>query len=166
MRMATSPLWHILARKYDGSEHYRLPATLLTESGDSLTFATQVGGRILHRTRGPKTIQRASDLIFWPAEWYNVYLNTGDDGGLDHAYCNVALPPVISEAEKTLSFVDLDLDVRIWPDGRYAILDTDEFREHSERYGYPPDMQRRALETVLDIIIRWRARRFPFDCFP
>lgn len=164
--MAADAHWHILARKYDGSEHYRLPARLVAATGDSLTFVTPIGGRILHQVRGQQTIQRESDLIFWRAEWYNVYLNHADDGSLDHAYCNITLPPVISDAEKTLVFVDLDLDVRVWPDGRYAILDMDEFRAHGEQYQYPPDVRRRAYEAVLDILIRWRARQYPFDRFP
>jgi hypothetical protein len=100
-------------------------------------------------------------MIYWRDQWYNVYVNYALSGAVDHFYCNVGLPPVI--ADHTISFVDLDLDVQIWPDGRFEVLDADEFAAHSALFGYPDDVRRRASLAVLDILILWRSGAPPFD---
>ena len=158
----TSPAWQIEALKFDRRLHYSVPADLLDDDGARLWFRTQAGDQINHVTSGQQfTITHPADLIFWRDRWYNVYVNYTDDGELSHFYCNVGLPPEVSG--HMLRFVDLDLDVRIYPDGRYDVLDEDEFTEHAALFGYPPDTQRAARQAVSDIIARWHARLSPFD---
>lgn len=155
-------MWRIEALKYDQRVHYSLPARLLDDDGTRLWFRSQPGGQINHVTRNRRfTITHPSDMIFWRARWYNVYLNYADDGQLAHYYCNVGLPPELSG--ETLRFVDLDLDVQIWPDGRYAVLDEDEFTEHAILFGYPPAMQQAARLAIGDILAHWQAGQSPFD---
>jgi protein associated with RNAse G/E len=157
----TTP-WHIEARKYDQSAHYTLPARLIEDDGQRLWFHATVGSPIEHHTSA-KTfpLRYASDMFFWREHWYNVYVNREPDGTLHHFYCNVGLPPTVHDS--TLVFVDLDLDVYILPNGACRVLDTDEFRAHSIRYGYPPEVRRTACEAVLDVLILWRAHQPPFD---
>jgi hypothetical protein len=122
----------------------------------------QVGGLLRHITRGwARPLNTQSELFFWRGRWYNIYLNHPHDGAPRHYYCNVTLPPAV--VGSTLSFVDLDLDVRIWPERGFELLDLDEFREHTLTYGYPPETQRAAYQAMLDILLLWRAREFPFD---
>ncbi|MBN1203159.1 MAG: DUF402 domain-containing protein [Anaerolineae bacterium] len=156
------PLWRIVARKYDQSLHYTLPAYLKHDDGARLWFCAQIGGEIRHITRGKNWImQRRSDMLFWRGRWYNIYLNYDHDGTFKHYYCNVGLPPVLADC--TITFVDLDLDVRFYPDGHHEVLDEDEFIEHSARYNYPGDVRRTAWQTVAELIAMWRARIPPFD---
>ncbi len=157
-----SPLWTIEARKYDQSLHYVLKADLVEDNGERLWFRAQPGTLLHHVTRGwQRPLGYASEMIFWRGLWYNVYFNYARAGMPDHFYCNVGLPPAISDT--TLTFVDLDLDVRIFLDGRFEILDADEFAEHSARYGYPKDVRDNASLAVLDILNLWRKRQPPFD---
>lgn len=62
---------------------------------------------------------------------------------------NVALPSTWRDG--TLRFVDLDLDVIWLADGTVLIDDEDEFAEHRERFGYPPDLVERAWRAVGDV---------------
>lgn len=82
-------------------------------------------------------------------------------GGIDHWYCNIGLPPVITGC--TLAFVDLDLDLQCWPDGRCEVLDEDEFAAHSLHYGYTVVEQTRARQALLDLVALWQAQASPFD---
>lgn len=158
----SSRVWQIEALKFDRRLHYTLPAHLLDDDGTHLWFRAQSGGLIDHITRGKQfTIRHPSDMIFWRERWYNVYVNYTDDGELSHFYCNVGLPPELSG--RTLRFVDLDLDVQIWPDGRYSVLDEEEFAEHAALFGYPLATQQAARQAVEDILARWRARLSPFN---
>ena len=38
--------------------------------------------------------------------------------------------------------------MQIWPDGRYSVLDEEEFAEHAERFGYPLATQQAARQAV------------------
>jgi protein associated with RNAse G/E len=154
--------WRIEARKWDQRLHYTVPATLVDDDGERLWFAAQAGTVIEHITRGRTwSSLRPFDMVFWRARWYNVYLNADPSGALDHYYCNVGLPPVIDG--HTLSFVDLDLDLRIWPDGRREVLDEDEFAEHTALFGYPERTQQAARQALDDVLALWRAGVAPFN---
>ncbi len=161
----TPPVWTITARKFDGRLHYTLPAYARQHAGDGWWFDAQLGGAIDHITRGRRfPITRRSEMIFWPERWYNVYVNFQEDGTLRNYYCNVSLPPHITGT--TLTFVDMDLDVEIWPDGKFEVLDVDEFKEHTAAFGYPRDVRRAATLAVLDILLLWHKRQPPFDRAP
>jgi uncharacterized protein len=161
-----SAWWRIAAHKYDRRLHSALPAELIRDDGQQVVFRVQPDAVIHHVTRGMSLpINRRSTMVFWRACWYNVYLNYSrtDSAVFDHYYCNVGLPPTVDAAQRTLRFVDLDLDVRIWPDGQHAILDEDEFAAHRVQFAYPPDVAQRAQRTVDTILAAWHARQFPFD---
>lgn len=162
MNTSLDAQWRIEARKYDGRLHYTLPAHLVEDDGERLRLHTELGAPLVHVTRGfERPMRHASDAFFWRGRCYNVYADYTPTGELYEFYCNVSLPPVI--AGRTVSFVDIDLDVSIRPNGGVFLLDADEFIEHARVFRYPPDVQRQAWLTVLDIIARWRAGKPPFD---
>jgi hypothetical protein len=63
---------------------------------------------------------------YYDDRYYNVYaIFDRDDGQLKGWYCNLSRPAQIGIS--TVSWVDLALDLWVWPDGRSEILDQDEF---------------------------------------
>lgn len=155
------PLWRIDVYKYDGRLHMTLPAHFMDDDGSRLWLRTSLGGEVRHVTRGKSwAITRPSDMIFWRERWYNVYVNYDEAWQFRNFYCNVGLPPEIRDGG--VSFVDLDLDVQIWPDGRTDLLDVDEFDAHKVQFGYPAAVQRAAQEAVEGVLALWRAGAEPF----
>ncbi len=155
------PLWRIDAYKYDGRLHITLPAHFMDDDSSRLWLRTPVGGEMRHLTRGKSwSITRPSDMIFWRERWYNVYVNYDETGQFSNFYCNVGLPPEIKDG--SVSFVDLDLDVQIWADGRMAVLDEDEFDAHKVEFSYPDDVQHAAQAAVEDVLALWCAGAEPF----
>lgn len=158
----THPVWQILSQKYDLRAHYTWPAELLYDDGQELRLSSVIGGMLIHYTRGfQEPTRRRSELTFWRDRWYNVFTNYHEDGSLRNFYCNVAMPLTINGT--TLSFVDLDLDVQIWPDGTYRILDKDEFEAHRITFGYPDWVQQRALSGVNEILALLGSYAGPFS---
>ncbi|MCD4685931.1 MAG: DUF402 domain-containing protein [Anaerolineae bacterium] len=156
------PRWTVEAHKYNGDVHYRMAAHLVADDGAGVQLRTVPDGILHHITRGrTHPINRRSDLYFWRDRWYNVFMHHTPDGTFTHFYCNIGLPPQISDT--TVTFVDLDLDVVMNAEGGVEVLDTDEFKRHTVKYGYPVEVQRQAREAVLDVLVHWRARRPPFD---
>lgn len=63
---------------------------------------------------------------YYDDRYYNVYeIFDRDDGRLKGWYCNLSRPARFSA--NTVAWVDLALDLWVWPDGRSEILDRDEF---------------------------------------
>lgn len=63
---------------------------------------------------------------YYTDRWYNVFaIYSRDDGSLRGWYCNICRPARF--AGNTISYVDLALDLLVFPDGRQLVLDEDEF---------------------------------------
>ncbi|HEY9086718.1 MAG TPA: DUF402 domain-containing protein [Anaerolineaceae bacterium] len=63
---------------------------------------------------------------YYAERWYNIFeIYDRADGHLKGWYCNVTMPAQISAGE--IRYVDLALDLLVYPDGRQLVLDEDEF---------------------------------------
>jgi uncharacterized protein len=151
----------VVAHKFNNQVHLKFDARLTYDDGDLLRVSYPMGTVVHHFTRRAEFIEKTNtEAWFWRSRWYNVYVNIYEDGSLKSFYCNVAMPPNLDHDE--IHWIDLDLDVQIFPDGTYAILDEDEFDEHKVKYGYPDDVQARARQAVDEIIALARLRTEPF----
>jgi uncharacterized protein len=65
---------------------------------------------------------------YYTNRWYNIFeIHDRDDDRLKAWYCNVTTPAEIEPGR--ISYVDLALDLLVYPDGSYLVLDEDEFAE-------------------------------------
>jgi protein associated with RNAse G/E len=65
---------------------------------------------------------------YYSDRWYNIYeIHAREDDHLRGWYCNIGYPAKIGQ--DSLSYVDLALDLLVFPDGKQIILDDDEFAE-------------------------------------
>ena len=63
---------------------------------------------------------------YYTERWYNIFeIHAVEDDRLRGWYCNVASPVQING--DTLSYMDLALDLLVYPDHRQLVLDEDEF---------------------------------------
>ena len=76
-------------------------------------------------------------------------------------YCNLASPSLYDgEAIKN---IDYDLDVKVFPDGEYMILDENEYEYHASVMNYPENIKKiisSQMEELLDLIVN---KKEPFD---
>ncbi len=63
---------------------------------------------------------------YWFGRWYNVFALYDAAGKLKGWYANLCSP--IRFDGKELVYTDLELDLWVWPDRRYLLLDEAEFR--------------------------------------
>lgn len=65
---------------------------------------------------------------FYTDRWYNIFeMHDRQDDRIKGWYCNICLPAELQQG--SISYVDLGLDLLVYPDGRQLILDEDEFNE-------------------------------------
>lgn len=63
---------------------------------------------------------------YYTDRWYNIFeIYDRDDDTLKGWYCNITKPALVKNG--TISYVDLALDLLVFPDGRQLVLDEDEF---------------------------------------
>lgn len=86
---------------------------------------------------------------YYTDRWYNIFqIHDRDDDHLKGWYCNVTTPAQVSPEE--ISYVDLALDLLVYPNGHYLVLDEDEFKaldidQHSRHKAH------QALKTLIQI---------------
>ena len=76
------------------------------------------------------TLKRNDRFVerYYSDRWYNIYaVHDRDDDHLKGWYCNITRPAEIEPGR--IAYVDLALDLLAFPDGRFLVLDEDEFAE-------------------------------------
>ena len=78
---------------------------------------------------------------FYTDRWYNIFeIHDRDSDEVKGWYCNIGRPAVLNDG--VLSYVDLALDLLVYPDRRQLVLDEDEFEV------LPLDIEQRAKSLV------------------
>lgn len=75
-------------------------------------------------------------MYFFKNEWFNVITQLKKDGIT--YYCNIATPFIIEEG--VIKYIDYDLDLRIFSNGSYKILDKMEYKYHKRIMNYSDDL--------------------------
>ena len=110
-------------------------STVLEESDDYLicgNFKTVV---VENDGRGHKTKEPAI-IFFYKHSWFNIIAQFKEFGLF--YYCNIASPYILDE--DTIKYIDYDLDLRVFPDGGYRILDRNEYKYHKRIMNYSDDL--------------------------
>ncbi len=83
---------------------------------------------------------------YFTDRWYNILeIHAHHDDQLSGWYCNVSYPVEIFP--RSISYVDLCLDLLVFPDGRQVVLDEDEFA----RLEIPPETRDQALSALQEL---------------
>lgn len=86
---------------------------------------------------------------YYADRWYNIFqIHDREDDQLKAWYCNVTTPAQISREK--ITYVDLALDLLVYPNGKYLVLDEDEFRNLDIDQACR-DKARRALVDLIQI---------------
>ena len=111
--------------------------------GNCKTLVTESDG-IKHKTKEPAI------LFFYKKRWFNVIGQLKKYGLF--FYCNIATPFLIDE--KIIKYIDYDLDLRVFPDGAFKVLDRNEYNYHKKIMHYPEEIDmilKRELTSLIDM---------------
>lgn len=104
------------------------------------------------RTREPAI------LFFYKDHWYNVIAQCKQKG--ISYYCNLASPVLIEE--ETIKYIDYDLDVKVFKDGGFKVLDRKEYAYHKNKMQYPKKLDSVIHVELSDLIQKVKAKN---ECF-
>jgi protein associated with RNAse G/E len=86
---------------------------------------------------------------YYTDRWYNIFeIHAREDDHLKGWYCNVTTPAEVSPGY--IRYVDLALDLLVYPDGEFLVLDEDEFQA-LDLDAHQRAQASQALETLVRI---------------
>ncbi len=145
--------------KHNGKIHRTWDDAVVLEIKDNIlvcgnhrTWITEADGRA-HKTKEPAII------FFYKDKWFNVFAQLKKNGLFYK--CNIASPFLLDS--KIIKFIDYDLDLKVFPDGGFRVLDRNEYKYHKKIMEYKDDLDlvvKNGLEELIDIK---KANSFPFD---
>ena len=98
-------------------------------------------------------------IYFYKHNWFNCIAQLKSFGLF--YYCNMASPYIIDE--NVIKYIDYDLDLRVFPDGGYKILDYNEYNYHKKIMHYSDDLDEIIKSELSELIEMKRANKGPFD---
>ena len=120
--------------------------------GNGKTKITEKDGRS-HMTNEPAV------LYFYKNKWFNV-IGQLKKYGLFY-YCNIATPFLIDNG--VIKYIDYDLDLRVFPDGGFRVLDRNEYNYHKKIMHYPDEIDRIVKNELTKLIEMKKKGEGPFN---
>lgn len=145
--------------KHDGNVHKCWEKTVYLSSTDEYnifannkTKVTECDGRVW-KTKEPAIV------FFSKNNWFHIIGQIKEDG--IYYYCDMASPHVIEE--NVIKYIDYDLDLRVFPDGSFRILDRGEYQYHKKVMNYSKDIDKILKKELTILINKVRNKEFPFN---
>lgn len=137
----------VIKRNVQGQETWRYTGSLLEERDGIIRLEAAFDRDDMLLAGMP--LKRGDRFVetYYSDRWYNIFeVHARENDSLRGWYCNVSTP-VKYESEREISYVDLALDLLVFPDGRQVILDEEEFASLE----IPAEFRRRAKESLAEL---------------
>ena len=145
--------------KHDGKLHRTWDEATILDVTDNMivcgnykTTVKESDGRI-HQTNEPAI------LFFYKDKWFNI-IGQLKKQGLFY-YCNIATPYLIED--NIIKYIDYDLDLRVFPDGAFRVLDRNEYNYHRKLMNYPKELDQILKSELTDLINMKKQKQPPFN---
>lgn len=120
--------------------------------GDYKTTITESDGT-KHKTKEPAI------MFFYKKRWFNILAQLKKQGLF--YYCNIATPFLIDD--DIVKYIDYDLDLRVFPDGGFKVLDKNEYNYHKKIMHYSDELDEILKSELTSLIEMKRNNVGPFD---
>ncbi len=120
--------------------------------GDFKTTITESDGSS-HKTKEPAI------MFFYKDRWFNILAQLKKQGLF--YYCNIATPYLIDE--NIIKYIDYDLDLRVFPDGGFRVLDKNEYNYHKKIMHYSDELDEIVKSELSSLIEMKKNNEGPFD---
>lgn len=144
----------VRALKYDLSLRRSWKADLVEQTDTYIKLVGTFADDVDHSDLGHIPAGTVSHEVFPFNKWFNYFTFFELNGSLRNHYFNICLPPKVSDVE--IDYVDLDIDIVVWPDDKVEVWDLDEFEIHAKQFDYPVGVIEEALAVTKKVENCWR----------
>ena len=144
-----SRIYSVNSRKFDGTIRRSWNCEFVLCDDEKIDLVGSFERRVEHPDLGIIEAGTISHERFYFNRWYNYFVFEQPAGTLRNYYINICMPPEVGD--DTIDYIDLDIDLIVWPEGRWQTLDLEEFEANRLAFGYPDDVANRALATLTEL---------------
>ena len=145
--------------KHNGSVHRTWSKALVIDVQEDFYVAVTDHTWVVESDGRRWLTKEPAICFYYKNKWFNIISMIRKTG--IYYYCNVASPSIFDgEAIKN---IDYDLDVKVYPDGKYMILDQNEFEYHSNIMNYPSEIIGKCVKAKDELIKMIENKAKPFD---
>ena len=136
--------------KHDGTIHRTWDEATVLEVTDEMLVCANYKTSVTESSGEKYHTKEPAIMFFYTDKWFNI-IGQLKDKGL-YYYCNIASPYIIDDG--LIKYIDYDLDLRVFPDGAFRVLDRNEYRYHKKIMKYSDDLDKviqYSLSELIDI---------------
>lgn len=141
-----SRIFTVNSRKFNGTIRRSWQCELVSRDEEGINLIGTFEDQVEHRDLGIIEAGTVSLERFYFNRWYNYFLFQKPDGVLRNYYINICMPPRVGS--DTIDYVDLDIDLVVWPDGKWQTLDLEEFEANRSQLAYTEKIVTEALASL------------------
>ena len=145
--------------KHNGKLHRQSDETMILDVKDDYIVCGNNKATIVDSDGTVRKTKETAILFFYKNNWFNIIGQLKDYG--IYFYCNIATPYIIDD--RVIKYIDYDLDLRVFPNGSFKILDRMEYKFHKKQMNYSRRLDfilKYELGTLIDKV---RHKEPPFD---
>ena len=144
--------------KHNGSLHRTWSKALVIDVKENCVVAVTDHTWVVEADGRRWLTKEPAICFFYDDVWYNI-ISMVRKSGIFY-YCNIASPSLFDgEAIKN---IDYDLDVKVFPDESYSILDENEFEYHANKMNYPENLKKILHKQMDELIDKIANKDYPF----
>lgn len=145
--------------KHDRSFHRMWDRTLVVHVSDTVLIGGNDKVKVTESDGREWKTREPALCVFGRGQWFNTIAMIREHG--TYFYCNIGSP--FSYQKGVLTYIDYDLDIKVFPDGSYDILDREEFAEHRMRMRYPNEVVSRVESEMKTLVSMIENGKGPFQ---
>jgi len=145
--------------KHNGQIYRNWDETLVLEVNSDFIVCANNRAKVTEIDGRKWMTKEPAILFFYKNKWYNIISQFKKNG--IYYYCNIASPYIIED--KTIKYIDYDLDLRVFPDGSFRVLDKGEYEHHKEKMNYSTEIDKIVNFELNNLINKYKEKEGPFD---
>lgn len=140
----------IQSYKHAGTIHRIWESSLVLKGTETVVIGGNDQTKVIE-SDGRVWVTREPAIFYFHAKyWFNVIGMIRNDG--IYYYCNLSSPFIYDK--EALKYIDYDLDIKVFPDRTYELLDVDEYELHRRQMNYPEAIDR-ILKKNIAVLKHW-----------
>ena len=145
--------------KHNGSLHRTWSKALVIDVKDDFVVVVTDHSWVVEADGRRWLTKEPAICFYYDKRWFNI-ISMVRKAGI-YYYCNIASPSLYDgEAIKN---IDYDLDVKVFPDESYVILDQNEYDYHKEKMNYPESIKEIIGREMKELISMIEKKEDPFN---
>lgn len=137
------------SRRFDGTIRRSWKCEFVSKDAEKIDLVGSFEHRVEHPELGIIEAGTVSRETFYFNRWYNYFIFEQPAGTLRNYYINICMPPDVGE--QMIDYIDLDIDLIVWPDGSWQTLDVEEFGVNRRKFNYTDEVIYRAKATLAEL---------------